>query len=197
MLTADDYGAVLAEALDVAERAVAIDRNDEYAHWNLGNVLVSLRRYERGRAALERAVEINPNFSTAVGSLGTTLCYVGRPEEGIELNLLAIRSDPLNPSIFFRHTGLALGYYLSGDDSRCVAWAAKSIQRNAAWYLGHVYLLAGLGRLGRHEEAAAALRDYLALHPAASIGELDRLPLKRAGDAERLRAGLRAAGLPD
>ena len=198
----------LVDAKRLAERALDIDPRCGAALRCVSIVLYhqaymltaatsAARPVAEAGAGLERAVEINPNFSTAVGSLGTTLCYVGRPEEGIELNVLAIRSDPLNPSIFFRHTGLALGYYLSGDNSNCVAWATKSIQRNPAWYLGHVYLLAGLGRLGRHEEAAAVLHDYLARYPAASIGELDRLPLKRAGDAERLRAGLRAAGLPD
>ncbi len=197
MLTAADYEAALAEALELAERSVALDGNDEYAHWNLGNVLVALRRHDQGIRALERAVEINPNYSTARGSLGTVLCYVGRAAEGIEKNQIAIRSDPLNPSIFFRYSGIALGYYLIGDEARAVEWAQKSIQRNRSWYLGHVYLVAALARLDRHEEAEAALRDYLALCPTASIAGLKRLPFKNADDAERLWAGLRQAGLPE
>ncbi len=197
MLTAADYDAALAEALELAERSVSLDGNDEYVHWNLGNVLVALRRHDRGIRALERAVEINPNYSTAQGSLGTVLCYVGRATEGIEKNQIAIRSDPLNPSIFFRYSGIALGYYLIGDFTRAVEWAQKSIQRNRSWYLGHVYLMAALARLDRQEEAAAARRDYLALFPAASIAGLKRLPFESPDDAERLWAGLRQAGLPD
>ena len=95
MLAVADYDAVLAAALDAAERSVALDPDDEYAQWNLGNVLIALRQHERGIAALERAVEINPNYSDAWGSLGTALIYAGQPREGIAKNEIALRSDPL------------------------------------------------------------------------------------------------------
>ncbi|MCI0429828.1 MAG: adenylate/guanylate cyclase domain-containing protein, partial [Rhodospirillales bacterium] len=97
MLAAADYDETLAKALETAERSVQLDNNDEYAHWNLGNVLVALRHHDRAIAALERAIEINPNYAMAWGSLGTALCYAGRPSEGITKNEIAIRSDPLNP----------------------------------------------------------------------------------------------------
>lgn len=197
MLTASDPDATMSDALESAERAIALDSNDEYAHWNLGNVLVTLRHYDRGIAALERAIEINPNYSTASGSLGTALCYAGRAAEGIERNEIAIRSDPLNPSIFFRYSGLALGHYLTGDYAGAVEWARKSVQRNRAWYLGHVYLVAALARLDRTEEAEAALREYRSLFPRAAISDLKRLPIRRPGDAECLADGLRKAGLPE
>jgi adenylate cyclase len=197
MLTASDYDATLVQALESAERSVALDRNDEYAHWNLGNVLVALRRYDRGISALERAIEINPNYSTASGSLGTSLCYAGRAAEGVALNEIAIRSDPLNPSIFFRYSGLALGHYLMGDYAQAAEWARKSVQRNRAWYLGHVYLLAALGQLGRMGEAEAARQEYLTLFPRAAISDLARLPIKSPDDVEHLAAALRKAGLPE
>ena len=197
MLAAADYDATLSKALETAERSIQLDSGDEYAHWNLGNVLVALRRHDRGIAELERAVEINPNYSTAWGSLGTMLCYVGRPSEGITKNEVAIRSDPLNPSIFFRYSGLALGHYLTGDYQRAADWAKKSIQRNRNWYHGHVYFIAALAQLDRIEEAQFARQEYLNLFPNASISELRRLPFKIAGDFEHLSSGLRKAGLPE
>jgi len=197
MLLAADPDATISDALKSAERAVALDSNDEYAHWNLGNVLVKLRHYDRGVAALERAIEINPNYSTACGSLGTALCYTGRATEGIDRNEIAIRSDPLNPSIFFRYYGLALGHYMTGDYAQAAEWDRKSIQRNRAWYLGHVYLVAALAQLGQTEEAETARREYLSLFPKAAISDLKRLPIRNSGDAEHIAAGLRKAGLPE
>jgi adenylate cyclase len=197
MLAASDYDAAMSEALETAERSIQLDSRDEYAHWNLGNVLVALRQHDRAIAALERATEINPNYSTAVGSLGTALSYGGRPSEGIVNNEVAIRSDPLNPSIFFRYSGLALGHYLVGDYGRSAEWAKKSIRRNRHWYLGHVYFIAAVAQLDRIDEARSALQDYLALFPRASISELRRLPLKIDSDFEHLCAGLRKAGLPE
>jgi adenylate cyclase len=197
MLTAADYDATLSKALEAAERSIQLDSRDEYAHWNLGNVLVALRQHDRAIAALERAIEINPNYSAAWGSLGTALCYAGRSSEGIAKNEIAIRSDPLNPSIFFRYSGLALGHYLTGDYDRAAEWAKKSIQRNRGWYLGHVYLMAAVAQLDRIAEAQSARQEYLSLFPRATISELRRLPLKVAGDFEHLCAGLRKAGLPE
>ena len=196
MLAAVDYGAALLMALETAERSIQLDSSDEYAHWNLGNVLVALRHHDRAIAELERAIEINPNYSTAWGSLGNTLCYAGRPSEGIVNNEIAIRSDPLNPSIFFRYAGLALGHYLTADYKRAAEWAKKSIQRNRNWYLGHVFFIAALAHLDRVNEAQFALREYLNLFPKASISELRRLPFKIADDFEHLSSGLRKAGLP-
>ena len=197
MLAAADYDAMLSKALETAERSIQLDKSDEYAHWNLGNVLVALRHHDRAIAALERAIEINPNYSTGWGSLGTALCYAGRPSEGITSNETAIRSDPLNPSIFFRYSGLALGHYLTTDYERAAEWAKRSIQRNRDWYLGHVYFIAALAQLDRIKEAQSGLQEYLTLFPRASISELRRLPLKIAGDFEHLCAGLRKAGLPE
>lgn len=197
MLAVADYSATLSEALASAERSVRLDNGDEYAHWNLGNVLMALRHHDRAIAELERATEINPNYSTAWGSLGNSLCFSGHPLQGITNNEIAIRSDPLNPSIFFRYSGLALGHYLTGDYERAAEWAKKSIQRNRNWYLGHVYFIAALARLDRVDEAEFARQEYLALFPQASISELRRLPFKIAGDFEHLVAGLRKAGLPE
>jgi adenylate cyclase len=189
MLTEVDYGATLSKALETVERAIQLDNNDEYAHWNLDNVLVSLRHRDRGIAGFERAVEINPNYSTAWGSLGTSLCYAGRPAEGVANNEIALRSNPLNPSIFFRYSGLALGHYLTGDYERAAEWAKKSIHRNRNWYQGHVYFIAALAQF--------ALQEYLTLFPQASISELQRLPIKIASDFEHLLSGLRKARLPE
>ncbi len=195
MLAATDYDATLSKALEAAERSIQLDNRDEHAHWNLGNVLVALRHHDRAIAALERAIEINPNYAMAWGSLGTALCYAGRPLEGITKNEIAIRSDPLNPGIFFRYSGLALGHYLAGDYERAAEWAKRSIQRNRSWYLGHVYFIAALAQLDRMEEAQSALQEYLTLFPRASISELQRLPFKIADDFESLCARLRKAGL--
>ena len=197
MLAAADYEGTLSQALEAAERSVRLDTNDEFAHWNLGNVLVARRHHDRAIAALERSIEINPNFSAAHGSLGTALCYAGRPGEGVAKNELAIRADPRNPSIFFRYSGLALGNYLIGDYERAANWARKSLQRNPGWYLGYVYLVAALAQLGRTEEAESVRGEYLRLFSHATISELQRLPFKLTSDFERLCEGLRKAGLPE
>src|SRR4029453_14484338 len=118
-------------------------------------------------------------------------------EEGIARNEIAIRSDPLNPGIFFRYSGLALGHYLKGDYERAVEWARRSIHRNRNWYLGHIFLMAAFAGLDRIDEAQCARGEYALLFPKATISELKRLPFKSGVGFARLTAELRKAGLSE
>src|SRR5215203_2402437 len=70
------------EALQEAREAVRLDRHDEYSLWALGMVLGTLfGQLDDSLAAYRQALDINPNFFLAYGSLGTTLAFAGRAEE--------------------------------------------------------------------------------------------------------------------
>nr|WP_318246048.1 tetratricopeptide repeat protein [Seohaeicola saemankumensis] len=116
-------------AYALARRAVQLDDRNEYAHWALGISCWGLLKYDESLAALERAVELNPNCSLAHGSLGTLLGIMGRSEEAIENQKIAIRSNPLDPSIFFRFSGLALANYMAGRYPKAIEWAERAIHR--------------------------------------------------------------------
>jgi TolB-like protein len=193
----DDYRATLTTAQELARRATRLDDRNEYAHWALGITSWGLAKHEDSIAALERALELNPNCSLAYGSLGTALSLVGRVEESIANQEIAIRSNPRDPSIFFRFTGIALAHYLAGRYDDAVTWAGKAVHRMPKWYLGHFLLAASHQRADRPEEAKAAVERCLAVLPDASVSQLDRIPLKDAAEMERLRDSLRQAGLPD
>ena len=192
---ADDRLASAANARELARSAIRLDDRNEYAHWALGISCMVLARHDESIAALERAVELNPNCSLAYGSLGTALSLVGRVDEAIANQEIAIRSNPRDPSIFFRFTGIGLAHYLAGRYDTAAEWAGKAVHRMPQWYLGHFLLAASLVRAGRPEQAQAVIEGCCDALPGASVSHLDSMPLRDAAEMERFRDCLREAGL--
>jgi tetratricopeptide (TPR) repeat protein len=91
---ASDPMPAMEAAYELGRRATQLDGRNEYAHWALGITCWGLHRLDEGIAALERAVDLNPNCSLAYGSLGTSLAIAGRTEEAIANQEIAIRISP-------------------------------------------------------------------------------------------------------
>lgn len=193
----EDYLATVTKARELGVHATRLDERNEYAHWAHGISCWGLHRHEESIAALERAVELNPNCSLAYGSLGTVLGLVGRVEEAIENQRIAIRSNPRDPSIFFRFSGMAMAHYLAGRYDIAAEWAQRAVHRRPQWYIGHFLLAASHMRAGREAAARAAIDDCREVLPGARVSHLDRIPLKDAAQMEQFRACLRNAGLPE
>ena len=184
-------------AYALGRRATQLDNRNEYAHWAFGISCWGLQKYDESLAALERAVALNPNCSLAYGSLGTLLSILGRSDEAIANQEIAIRSNPLDPSIFFRFSGLALAHYIAGQYETAIKWAERAIHRMPSWYFSHFVLSASYVALDRADLAiktAMACRDNI---PDISISDLDRMPLKESAKMDELRARLRQAGFSE
>lgn len=194
---ATDYQSTITTAYTLGRRATQLDDRNEYAHWAFGISGWGHCKHDESIAALERAVELNPNCSLAYGSLGTALGLVGRVDEAIANQEIAIRSNPRDPSIFFRFSGIALANYLAGRYDLAVDWASRAVHRMPRWYVGHFILIASHIQARRPEHAEAAVTACLQVLPTASVANLDRIPLKDPDEMERLRECLRKAGLPD
>ncbi len=193
---ATDVGTAFARALRMAERAVRLDKNNEYSHWTLGLLRLLNGEHDKATAELERAIEINPNCSLAYGTLATVLNFAGYPERAIANNEIAIRSNPRDPSIFFRYSGLALSYFLTKQYEAAIELARKSVHLKPEWHVGHAVLVACLVESGQLDDARLAVEDYVNQSPKASIGEITELPFRVSAHREQLVSALRKAGLP-
>lgn len=189
-----DVRPAMEAAYALARRAVQLDDRNEYAHWALGISCWGLYKYDESLAALERAVDLNPNCSLAHGSLGTLLGILGRSEEAIENQKIAIRSNPLDPSIFFRFSGLALANYMAGQYQSAIGWAERAIHRMPRWFFAHFVLAASHVALEQHEQAALAVNACRDVLPGICIQDLERIPLKDPYKMNKLREQLRQAG---
>jgi len=194
---ADDPSAVAEKALQAVHVAIRLDDRNEYSHWILGGILGQvLGQHDKAIVAYRRALELNPHFSVAYGSLGSVATLAGRLDEGIRNNEICIRLNPRDPSIPFRYAGLSLSYFLKEHYASSLEWAERAVGGNPEWWLGHALLAASHAFLGEAERAKAAIRDLAIGFPRLKITHLPPLPFKDAKHAERLREGLRRAGMP-
>ncbi len=194
---AEDFTETMTLAHELGHRATRLDDRNEYAHWAYGISGWGIHKHEASIAALERAVELNPNCSLAYGSLGTALALVGRLDEAIANQEIAIRSNPRDPSIFFRFSGIAFAKYLGGDFDAAVEWSTRAIHRMPQWYFAHLIHAASHVRADRIAEARAAVESCYEVLPGTRVADADRVPLRDLAEMQRFRDCLRQAGLKD
>ena len=182
-------------AHELAQRAVALDDDDPYAHVVLGLNYSALRQHDRAMAEARRALALDPNFAWAYSLLGQVLYYSGRPQDAIEPLKAAIRLDPNDQDPFLHY--LAMAYYGVGRYEDAAAALKRRIIRKPDTDMSRVLLAACYGHLGRMEEAQAQWREVMRINPDYSLEHRRRvLPYKDPADFERIADGLRKAGLP-
>ncbi len=184
----------LERALELTQRAVALDDSLPQAHTLLGWVHLFRKRYEEALTEIEQAIALNPNDADAHARLGGALIFVGRADEAIGLEEKAMRLDPHYPPLYLSFLGLA--YYWTGQYEAAVTSLKRALIRNPDFLAAHLHLAVAYGELGREEEARAEVSEVLRINPHYSLeGVRQRLPFKDPAALERLLAVLRRAGL--
>jgi adenylate cyclase len=87
--------------------ALALDDNDSDVHRILAAANIAQDNHDRSYYHQERALALNPNDTLIVVQQGEILTWLGRPEEGIEWILKAMRLNPYHPERFWSHLGRA------------------------------------------------------------------------------------------
>jgi adenylate cyclase len=192
---AEDWVEAVDRAYREACRAVDMFDGDEYSQWILASTLVLKREHERAIAGYTRAIEINPNFSLAYGSMGTALAWAGKWEEALRSNEIAIRSNPRDPSIFLRFFVNGLAHFVAAHYDEAQAWLARTVQRKKTFRNAHLLRIASLALMGEEDRACRAASEMQEEFAVVRPEHLRELPFIRADDAEALARGLRMAGV--
>ncbi|HXU57627.1 MAG TPA: tetratricopeptide repeat protein, partial [Verrucomicrobiae bacterium] len=146
-------------------------------------------------AALNRAIELDPNYAQGHVLRGMALMYAGCPAEALEPIATAMRLDPHYPGVLLHI--LAQVHFSLGQYETAAGYLLDRIARNPSTDASRMLLAACYGHLGRLEEARAAWAELLAINPGFSMTQRARvLPYKDARDFERITDGLAKAGLP-
>lgn len=192
---AEDWAEAVDRAYREACRAVDMFDADEYSQWILASTLVLKREHERAIAGYTRAIEINPNFSLAYGSMGTALAWAGKWEEALRSNEIAIRSNPRDPSIFLRFFVNGLAHFVAAHYDEAQAWLARTVQRKKTFRNAHLLRIASLALMGEEDRACRAASEMQEEFAVIRPEHLRELPFIRADDTEALARGLRLAGV--
>jgi len=185
----------LQRALELAQKAIALDDSLPRAHLILGGVYLGLKHYDQAVASTERAIALDPNFADAYAlGLASIFSFIGRPAEAVGLVEKAMRLNPRSPPAYFFELGRA--YRLLGRYEEAIVALKEAVARNPSMLYAH-FLLAGIyGELDREEEARAAAAEVLRLNPDFSLEVWSqRVAYTDPTIVERWVAAARKAGL--
>lgn len=191
----DDAG----EAVALARRSIAADRDDALVLAVAGFVLVMIARdYSQGLQAVNRARELNPNIAFVSFVVGASLIMSGDPAEGLTCVEDAIRVSPGDPGAFFFYTTAAAANLMCGRPAEAFDLATKSAGMYSDWDTTYRILASALVQLGRTEEARSAAAKLLELAPSMTVSRLRALwPIRNKETLNMILDGLRTAGLPE
>jgi TolB-like protein/Flp pilus assembly protein TadD len=194
-----DRGESLDLAGDAAQRAVALDDKDGFAHTMLGRFYVVVGELDAAMDELGIAIRLNPSFPLAHYGLGQAMMGLGRPDEGIAEIDTAERLSPHDPYVWLFDVSRSVACFSKPDYEAALRHAEKARRRGAqSGFWPDTEAAAALAQLGRHDEAARALASARARQPRLSMAFVRRaLPFTRQEPFENFFDGLRKAGLGD
>ena len=182
----------LDRGLAAARRAVSLAPTHALGHYALAWVHFFRKEWVPFRAAVERAVDLNPMDGSVIGLLGIIVDHAGEEERGKQMVETAMRLNPHHPGIL-RFVAFARAY----RQGRYAEALEAAVRVNLPGFFHyHSALAAAHGQLGQQEVAQKDLRDLLALRPNFAL-EARREFLKwwTPEVTELMIDGLRKAGL--
>ena len=199
--TEDTYS----ETLATVQRALALDRDDNWSQLTLGWTLLRKLRFDESEEQFERALALNRNDADGMSWVALGFVLLGRTEEAYELISEAMRLNPLHPNSY--HLVLGNAAYFTGRYEDAI----REFRRGGEYGIWHhANLAAAYGQADRIEEARAEAAIFVEKRrkqletrrtpvPAGNL-ELATEKIKRFRrqvDRDRYLDGLRKAGLSD
>ena len=184
----------LKEAYRHAQRAVDLDDTLPFALVTLALILFWKRQYEQAIAAVERAIEFDPNEADAHNVIAAILNSVGRPGEALKSIRKAMSLNPHYP-VYYLFT-LASSYFGQEDYDRAIDMLERGAIRDETFLPVHVLLAASYAKGNKTRKAAAAWKkcqDLKADMPDDFDWVQEFLLYKNPEDQKRLALGLEAA----
>jgi TolB-like protein/class 3 adenylate cyclase len=182
----------LEEAIAFAHQAKELDRLDARSFAELGYAKLYRRQHEESVTEYAHAIALNPNDSDIIAEYADALVYAEQPKRSVKLLEKAMRLNPYYPDWYLWY--LADAYDALGRSEEVIA----TVRRMEDPSEGRRLLAVNYAHLGMMEEAHAAAREVLRLHPGFTISEWrERPPYRDKLVLERYVEGLRKAGLPE
>jgi len=184
----------MAKAMDLLQKALALDNSLAPAHSWLGLLLTLMRQHDKGISECEQAVSLEPNSAGAHFTFGDVLRWAGRHKEALTMLNEAIRLNPFPPSHYYQT--LTNIYFLTGEYDEAIKVGRKAIHLGPDNLFAHAFLAAAYSLHGREEEARIEAEEVMRINPKFSVGHWAKtMPYKNPEDLQLMISGLRKAGL--
>jgi len=159
------------EALEAAQRAVALAREEPDPQPSLGAALVQLayvlsylRRHAEARVVADELMSRCPDYADGWAVAAQVIIYAGEPREGLRRMVRAQALRPQYPTHYAYHVGL--GHYVVGFLEEAPAHypvaeqhLRESLRLNTTFRPALIYLAVVLWDQGRRDQASAVMAD--------------------------------------
>jgi adenylate cyclase len=184
------------KAVELVDKALALNDLIDLPHTLLGKILYSYRRYEEAKNEGERAISLNPNGADACAHFACILTFSGMPDKAPFWLDKAFRLNPMPPVYYYSYLGMTnnvLEQYEEALDAY-----SKGFKLNPNYLYNRIGLAETYSLLGDDEQAQIASEEVLKLHPAFSAKyHIRAMQYKNQADEERFISALCKAGLPE
>lgn len=149
-------------ALQLIQRAIALDSTAPAFFSNLGEVYRALRRMDEAVAAQRQALRIDPNFVEAHNNLGVALDALGRYEEAVAAYQSALQ---LRPNFAQVHNNLGNALRDLQQLDQAIVCYQRALQLDPSFAAGYNNYGNAVQLQGRIDEAIALYHHALKLKP--------------------------------
>jgi TolB-like protein/DNA-binding SARP family transcriptional activator len=195
----DDIQGDLKKAVELTEKAVALDPQNSNLHWSLGRATARLRTpaaLVRGIESLHRAIELDADFADAYAFLTVLYIADGRAEDGLRSVETAMRLNPRYPFWYIFMRGMTR-YVVEDYDAAIADFEAAAERSPTATFL-RFWLAASYAQVGRTDDAEWQVEELEMMGVETTIATIiDSGPIQDPGYLSLFKAGLRKAGMPD
>ena len=156
------------------------------------------REFDVARAALDRAIYLNPNSAQILMISALQRIWVSDADRAIDEMSRSLRLNPVGPDLGFAFGGLALAFVIKGDYEKGLDYARRTTREMPRLMFGWRSLVVASVKTDRLQEAQEAVRRILLLSQNHSIAQARRaLPFRDEWVCDMILDGLRKAGLPE
>ncbi len=187
-------------AVQLAETAIALGPHNPFAYWTYGRVLS--RRgmdteeiWARAVLALEKSIELDPNYADAYAFIGLLHIANGDAIEAKAALTTALSLNPIAPYWYLQNSGIVA--YMEGDYDAAIHLFEKAVHQSPTTPSTRTWLAAAYARVGRTEDAEWEIEEaVLNGSPDSLSGVLNSNRIFRnAAYLNEYAVGLRKAGL--
>jgi len=170
-------------ALELIDRAIAIEENKAEYHANRGLTLAELRRFDEAVAAYQRSIALDPAAAQTHNNLGSAFIEMGRIDEAVACLEVALK---LNPDYAKAEHNLGNAYLKTGRLEQAVPRYRRTLELSPDWREPSNNLGYALCRLGRFAEAEDVHRQAVRWRPDCALSHFNYgVSLLRRGEMEQ------------
>lgn len=152
------------QSKNAALKALQLDNSSAEAHTSMGHVLHNYDwDFVRAEGEFQRAIALNPNYSTAHHLYAHLLMQMGRTEEALWEARRALELDPLSP---FINNGLARQLYLARQYDAAISQCSRAKEIDPTYLPARILLGLSYMQTGKSSEAIQELQQARDMAPS-------------------------------